>query len=347
MQLDAAVQDGLQFLQSRQMPSGQFPVEMTTISNGVTRVEPDDALFSTAHIIYSIGQIPDPVAIGITNLGLDYFQNEMTGHGLWRHWNKDSVRAGRRLAPFIPADLDDMCCISYLLRRHGRQYPDNKRLVALNRNRAGLFYTWMMLRPTPTLNLTYWLSMISEFNLQRFTIFWKVTEAGYLDVDGVVNANVMLYLGETRTTRSAAAWLKEIVETGREAECDKWYRDVYTFHYAVSRIVADGSHALDDIRELAVNRLTSVASENGRLGDNILHSALAIISLLNWGVSGAIIDRAIANLIESQEQNGSWPSEIYYYGGPKKVAHWGSSELTTGICMEALYRYRLSIRGGA
>ncbi len=151
MQLDAAVQDGLQFLQSRQMPSGQFPVEMTTISNGVTRVEPDDALFSTAHIIYSIGQIPDPVAIGITNLGLDYFQNEMTGHGLWRHWNKDSVRAGRRLAPFIPADLDDMCCISYLLRRHGRQYPDNKRLVALNRNRAGLFYTWEVITVRATI----------------------------------------------------------------------------------------------------------------------------------------------------------------------------------------------------
>lgn len=339
MQVDASLQNGLRFLQSRQMPSGQFPVEMTTISNGVTRVEPDDALFSTAHIIYSIGQIPDPVATGITNRGLDYFQNEMTGHGLWRHWNKDSVRAGRRLAPFIPADLDDMCCISYLLHRHGRQYPDNKRLVALNRNRAGLFYTWMMLRPTLTLNLLYWRSMFAEFNLQRFTIFWKVTEAGYLDIDGVVNANIVLYLGETRTTAAAISWLNKIVLEGREAECDKWYRDVYTFHYAVSRIVADGSNMFAEIREIALRRLRSVVCADGMLGNNVLHSALAIISLLNWRAPSEAVDRAVANLISTQQPDGSWPSEIYYYGGPKKVAHWGSAELTTGICLEALHRY--------
>jgi hypothetical protein len=34
-----------------------------------------------------------------------------------------------------------------------------------------------------------------------------------------------------------------------------------------------------------------------------------------------------------------------YYGGPKKYYGWGSEELTTGFCIEALGRYQARADG--
>jgi len=333
-----SVCNGIEFLHARQLENGQFPIEMTTLSNGVVSTEPDEALFATAHIVYSIGFCENAIATIMVKRSLNYFRNEMTGHGLWRHWNKSSMRGNRKLYPFIPADLDDMANISYLLRRHGVEFPDNRKLFLLNRNRDGLFYTWLMLRPTFTLNLRYWQTVISEFNIPRFTIFWKVTEAGYSDVDGVVNANVLLYLGKSGTVRPVVDWLCNVVRSGQEAECDKWYRDIFTFHYALSRLYLDGNSSFQPIRDVAIERMNRSAHPGGCIGENVLHTALAVSTLLNYGAANDTVEHAIGYMLDNQDSDGSWPAYPYYYGGPLKVAHWGSRELTTGLCLEALQR---------
>ncbi len=336
--VSSAADRGLSFLASRQLPSGQFPVEATIQSQQVTR--PDQSLFATTHILYSLAFVPGNLTRGMIARGLGYFTAEMTGRGLWRYWNRDAKWGGREISAFIPADLDDTANVSYLLRRHGVPFPDNRPLMLLNRNRAGLYYTWLMLRPAPTLSPRYWLTMLRELTVERATLFWKTTEAGYLDIDGVVNANALLYLGECPETAAIVHWLIEIVQTGREATCDKWYRDAFSLYYALSRNYWAGVRTLGVVVPEILARLRGAAAGTGQIGENCLQTALAVNTMLNLGVeaNAAFIARALDYLLATQSAAGSWPSAPYYYGGPKKAVSWGSAELTTGLCLEALVR---------
>jgi hypothetical protein len=54
------------------------------------------------------------------------------------------------------------------------------------------------------------------------------------------------------------------------------------------------------------------------------------------------MERAIRVLLAREGPAGEWPATAMYYGGPKKYYGWGSEEVTTGICIEALSRYHLT-----
>lgn len=334
-----AIGAGLDFLAARQMPSGQFPVEVTSCFGDEPRTRPDDALFATSHIVYSLGYLPQPSSCDMISRALSYFQSEMSGHGLWRYWNRDAKWHGRSLYSFIPADLDDIASISYLLQRHSVPFPDNRGLMLYNRDRNGLFYTWLMLRPNPPMDWLYWRTLLAEVTIPRYTVFFKATEAGYNDVDGVVNANVLLYLGERPETQAVVEWLIDIVETGQEATCDKWYRDPFPFYYALSRNFHAGVRGLESAKGVVVERLEAAARADGQVGENVLQTALAANSLLNFGERSEALEQAVGHLLRSQGASGSWPSAPFYYGGPKKLNSWGSDELTTAICLEALQRF--------
>ncbi len=45
--------------------------------------------------------------------------------------------------------------------------------------------------------------------------------------------------------------------------------------------------------------------------------------------------------------DGSWPRAALYYSGPKKLYGWGSEELITGFCLEALLRYQIACSASA
>jgi hypothetical protein len=173
----------------------------------------------------------------------------------------------------------------------------------------------------------------------RFTLFWKTTEAAYRDVDGVVNANVLLYLGERSETMPVIEWLLDIVRNGKEAECDNWYRDPFTFYYALSRCRHAGMQIFDRVRSQIIANIQQASQSDGRIGEHVLHTALAANTLLNFGECSTLLNNSIAYILSTQREDGSWPSEPYYYGGPLRVTCWGSEELTTGICLEALARY--------
>jgi hypothetical protein len=87
-------------------------------------------------------------------------------------------------------------------------------------------------------------------------------------------------------------------------------------------------------------RLRGAAAATGQIGENSLQTALAVNTMLNFGVEAAdaLIGRALDYLLDTQSADGSWPSAPYYYGGPRKAVSWGSPELTTGLCLEALSR---------
>jgi hypothetical protein len=139
-------------------------------------------------------------------------------------------------------------------------------------------------------------------------------------------------------------YLIEIVRKRKEGVCDKWYWNRLSFYYAVSRNFYAGVQAFAVVRDEVIARIVEGAGEDGRIGANALDTALAVCALRNWGSAPPALVRAVRFLLGAQGADGAWPATVFYYGGPKRRNGWGSRELTTGFCLEALLRAR---SGGA
>lgn len=334
--LDDGIERGLDFLRRSQLPSGEFRCLMSTDNTMAKDCVEDSSPFPTALVAYSLGFADANDAGGMLEKCVRFFLSEMEGPGLWRYWTKR-----HQYHSVIPPDLDDVACVSLVLRRQGADFPSNERLVFASRDSRGLFYTWMTPRwPMPAL-AAYWRVTLREW-LSPFKsyYFWKLNESERNDVDCVVNANVLFYVGEGPHTSAVVDYLLEVFRRGEEGCCDKWHLNPFTFQYVVSRNFEAGVSALGQIREEAVGRIVAAARADGSIGENCLETALAACALLSWGSRPPELKRAVVFLLEAQREGGDWPRAALYYGGPKKYYGWGSEELTTGFCLEALCRYR-------
>jgi len=73
---------------------------------------------------------------------------------------------------------------------------------------------------------------------------------------------------------------------------------------------------------------------------NTTEMALTVLCLLLTAYDGPELTRAITKLAESQEPDGSWaPNAVFHEG----TGYYGSRELTTAWCLEALYRYHTRV----
>lgn len=337
---DLSIERGLEFLRRSQLPSGEFRVLMSTDNDLEVDCVEDSSPFASALIAYSLG-FAEPARTGeMLDRALRFFLAEMEGAGLWRYWTKQ-----HEFHSTIPPDLDDIACVSYVLRRHAVPFPDNLKLIFANRNPKGLFYTWLTPRWPPPLAPRYlsvvlrqWLSPL------KFYYFWKLNESSRHDVDCVVNANVLFYVGASRATRPVIDYLMDVVRRGEEDCCDKWHLNRFMFYYVVSRNYNAGASAFESIRDEVVGRILERARADGAIGGNALETALAVCSLLDWRSSSPELERAIRFLLDEQNAGGDWPRAALYFGGPKKYYGWGSEELTTGFCLEALLRHRSALR---
>ncbi len=337
-----ALNRGLQFLVDHQLPSGQFPIQVTPRKPDA-RASDDFSNFATAHVLYSLSFFPADEVRNMLEPALTFLKREMSDSGLWRFWTHDAVRNGRSRFNFIPADLDDTASHAWALKHYGVPFPDNRRLLLHNRDDQGRFYTWMIPRLAAPLDPGYWTAMVKEITFPRMFLFWRISPAARNDVDSVVNANAVLYLGECSATAPVIRWLAQIVEEGREQGSDKWYHDLFTINYAVSRCHHAGVSGLGHLKSPVSSRINAEQKADGSIGDTPLHTALALNTLWNYEVSVDLpwVRSALAYLIDQQAPDGSWPSAPYYFGGPgPRRASWGSRELTTALCLEALVRSR-------
>lgn len=334
--LRASIGRGLDFLHRSQLPSGEFRTFMSTDHALERDCVVDSSPFPTALIAYSLGFADCDRARAMLERAVRFFLAEMEGPGVWRYWTKR-----HRHHAAIPPDLDDTACVSYVLRREGAAFPSNRGLLLANRDRRGLFYTWLAPRWPPPPSLGFW-RVALRLNPVKLFAFWRLNESEPDDVDCVVNANVLLYLGESEATRAVADYLIGVLRAGREECCDKWHLNRFMFHYAVARAFHAGATALGTVRDEAVGRIVAGARPDGAIGATELDTALAVCALLSWRSAPPELERAVRFLLDRQRPAGDWPRTALYYGGPKKYYGWGSEELTTGFCLEALLRYRLA-----
>ena len=334
--IGAAIERGLQFLEQSQLPSGEFKVFRSIDNNLEKDCVVDSSPFPTALIAYSLGFSDSANAAAMLDKSLRFFLAEMEGPGIWRYWTRQ-----HQYHSIIPPDLDDTACVSYVLRRHGISFPPNDKIIFANRNPKGLFYTWLTPRWPPPLNARYvsvvlrqWLSPLKLYN------FWKLNESAPHDVDCVVNANVLFYLGHSEATKPVVDYLLNVLRSGEEESCDKWHLNRFTFYYAIARNFYAGVSEFEEVREEIVKRIVTAARPDGLIGTNTLETAIAVCALLYLRSPPPELDRAVRFLLAEQRPMGDWPRAALFYGGPKKYYGWGSEELTTGFCLEALAHYR-------
>jgi hypothetical protein len=331
---EEALARAIRFLADRQLPDGEFGTFVSSDDLMQADCLPDSTPFTTALVLYSLRFVGDEVVRDMRARGAKFLQSQHEGPGVWRFWTTKSKQRS-----WIPPDLDDTCCSAHAIRDCGGPALPIESVVLGNRNREGLFHTWLVPRLPLRGDAAYWRVVLPKlpWTFTRHP-FWRFTEAAPDDVDGVVNANVLLCLGEREETRPIVSYLLQTLAEGREETCDKWHLNRFNVYYMISRAYFAGARSLADARQPIVERIEAAARDDGSVG-NALETALAACALLNFDESSATLDRAIDWLLNAQAADGSWPRLPLYYGGPKRVYGWGCEELTTAFTVEALARY--------
>jgi hypothetical protein len=340
--IDHALDRAIDFLVGNQLPTGQFktyggPEE--TLQTGYIVV---DEVFTTSLVLYTLGFVRGDRVNWMNQKAVRFLLKEKMRPGVWRYWT--GFYNGKRRAKlgwedvWNPPDIEDTALISLALARNGVKFPRNRELILANRRADGLFYTWIVPRPQYPRNLAYWQVVLPQYFIPReLDIYWKFSGARRDDIDGGINANVLLYLGERPETQAAIDFLIKVVREEREAECCKWYRRPMTIRYFISRAHFHGVKRLAVIKDEIVQRV-----EQSLTGADSFRSplevAMSISTWLNFQYQPPLLEPAVDYLLATQSVDGSWLRGTLY--GRAGDYNFGSEEITTGLCLEALARYR-------
>jgi hypothetical protein len=332
--IDRAIARGLVFLEGVQLPNGEFPTYATSDPAMVERLVFDPSVFPTALIARSLAGCPG--AANLRERACDFLLTEMDADGLWRHWTREH--------PFfrqLPPDLDDTSCASAALRSSGRTFPDNRRLLLANRDSQGRFLTWISPRVRWTGKRHLAITLRQLRHPLTLWFFFRRTSAKPYDVDAVVNANTLLYLGDFAGREAVTSFLLDIVQHNRETMCDKWYDNPFVIWYFLSNAL---SGVAPDAAALFIAKIETAEPRSS------LDRALAASALSCWGHTPS--EKDVAGLLTAQKESGAWPIASFYHGGRARrrgggfaephpdTPHWGSEALTTAIAIEALTAYR-------
>ncbi len=321
--IDVAISKALNFLAHNQLPYGEFKTYLSTDERMADNCVFDSSPFVTALILYCISFLKEPKVKEITQKAVQFLVEEKEIPGLWRYWSSRNPKHKK-----LPPDSDDTACIAYVLKQYYSPLlysfflGSNQKILLDNRNEQGLFYTWIV----PSGHNNNW-------------------------VDSVVNANVLFYLGECDETKAVCDYLNNLVLSDREKGSDHSYLSDLYLYYFMSRAYFQGALSLKEAEDAVCNKTISWLQEDGSFGDD-LSSALAVGTLLNYQYEDdATIDRAIQSLVERQQEDGAWSKIAMWTGhfwtegagetGDWLVGYWGSEELTTAFCIEALAKYQL------
>jgi hypothetical protein len=196
----------------------------------------------------------------------------------------------------------------------------------------------MVPRLDSSLNLRWWRAVLSDITWGRLHTFWHAG-ARRDDIDSVVNANVIRYMGPGAEADRVVPWLRDIIRRGNEESSDKWYRSRAAFYYAVSRCHASGIPGLSDLAEPMLVSFASVTSSDGMIGTDPLQTAMALCAIINFGQSPGRHASSFRYLESQQQNDGGWGAHpIYHDGRPIPLISWSSRAVTTGFCVEALAR---------
>lgn len=335
--IENSIEKGLYYLENHQYPNGEFCCYIAQDVDLQKDCLPDTSIFATTLICNSLLSLQEYPAIQpmLGKAGWLIKSHQLRG-GVW-----DYYTGWHRLYKIVPPDVDDTVFASQLLNTLNIEFTNNIPQLLSNRNRKGLFYTWFLPRVSAKGNKTHWLIGFRMLkSLFKCMLMYRYIGCKPNDVDAVVNANVLYYLGYNEKTAPIIPYLISIVDNELENNCDNWYHNPFAFYYFVSRNYTHCPVMLEPIKQKMTNRILSTIGPNGCMKNSSLDTALGIVSLLNINYTGGELEKAISYLISEQYKTGEWQRKALYHGGTTGKGTFGSEELTTGFCLEALAKYK-------
>ena len=303
-----AIDKGVAYLESVQLPSGEIPIEKSSNPEMNGKCVPDSAVFPAAIAARALSLTSS--AERLRSLAVDFLLREVDRDGLWGYPSSASPHHD-----WVPLDTDDTAIASTALAAAGRSFPNNRALLLAQREHNGLFRTWIP---------RWWRHPV------RFYRFFRNTTAEVHDVDAAINANIVVYLGDCKETRPAIEYMLAVLRANGEEMSTKWYESRFTVWYFFS-------HALHAIAPEAGEMI--VPRVEGATAINALQLAVAASTLLLWN---RVPD--VGPLIDAQLPSGAWPRAAFYHAGRRRIDSqptppwWGSEALTTVLAVEALTR---------
>ena len=291
--LTAALQRAVAYLNATQESDGAFHAYASKsigMQNAVKYASP----FITPFVLQSVRDLQYSGLAGLRSKGLQFLCREQEAGGIWRTHTLNNPFHDEEA---LPADLDDIAVISHCLSVHGACFDDNKSLIMENTDNQGLFLTWV---DPPFSN----------------------------EIDGVVQANVLAYLGSSYAP--ACRFITDLVVYDRPFS--QWYPDPFAFYYAISRAICNGVEGLVGCRPHLLKRIYEQTKSDGSFGTP-LQTAFALNTLLDLHGEERRIAQGLAVLISQQRKDGAWPIETFYRGFAN---YYGSPALTTAIAVEAI-----------
>lgn len=331
--LDATIAAGVAFLEGVQADDGELPVFAAFSIDMTDRRHLDPCFFGTVAIASTLLGCPE--AAGVSGRACDFIQRDRKPGKLWSYY-----KTGHQIVYPMP-DVDDTGLALIALSGNGRNIPNNRKILLANRDRRGMFFTWIYpwRRPARLALLTAtWRSVSWYF---RYRAFFANSLCEAHDVDAGINANALAALGAFEGDKRVIDALLAILRSGREEACDKYYDDPFLIRYFFARALAGRSA---EARELLVGRAQVAADASA------FHVALTILTLSLCGapVPGNLVRR----LTVLQGPDGAWPIASFYCAGRDRLGYGdfapaapdifrcGSEAMTTALCIAALNAVR-------
>jgi glycosyltransferase involved in cell wall biosynthesis len=323
---DERVSSALAYLGRSQLEPGDFPAATAPLKPGPRQWEEDRCIFPTALILRALSHVDRPDAMAISSRAAQFLIRQMEPSCLWRYWSSHNPRHGE-----IPPDADDTACAALALRRRGVDTSANRHVLLANRDRRGRFYTWLIPRGGRAVSLDRAAVLTRRH-------FFRTTPSDRADIDAVVNANVVHYLGN-EAPPEPVDWLLGLLRSSFEWGSDSWYADPLPLYHSLSCAIRDGQEALAAEANLIVDRVLERLLLSGS-SLPALGTAQAVLTLANLAYDGSELREAVGRLAGAQGEDGGWPPDIFCVSDRLARFGWGSSSLTTALCLEALIRTR-------
>ncbi|MBV9851364.1 MAG: hypothetical protein JO250_16975 [Armatimonadetes bacterium] len=349
--LKNGIEAGVTFLHKQQRPSGQFRLRSSVDVFQRTDNTFETLTFLTSCVADCLRWVPGADARDIRRRVIDALAVEVDGPGLCRYFAREQTLPIPTVGVSVPLslvpDVDTTSCVAFVLEREGISTLSTAALLA-NRTPDGLFQTWFLAEPPAFDDMLPFLYMVPQGN----------------DVCCGINANALLCLGECEATRPVSEYLQRTFCGPRPEEHSAYYTDETVLYYMYSRAYREGARSLGTARDTILERLLSLQQPDGSFG-TALRTAMAVCVLANFEVTGRAQADAVRSLLDCQGADGSWPSAAFYtwdrrktpmqlflcssgtrreirlQGGPSApdIKHFGSEEVTTAYCLEALSRF--------
>ncbi len=337
-QIDHSIDRAITYLVNHQFPNGEF---VTYIAPDAAMQEwcvPDSVTGVTALIGQCLLPFEDrPVVDTMLNRACGFLSYQMMRGGVWNYFTR-----WHHLFKFLSPDTDDTVVISAFLKRRKVSFPDNTRLLLENRTKKGLFYTWFTIHPEfKKYSKTYWRLIARELKSPFKTLwYWMKHDHRRSDIDLVVNANCVCYLGYSDITKPSVDFIVETLKSGKEKGSDKWYINMIVYYSFLSRLFEMDIPGFDEIKEIFIEKVKKAIDNSQVFMNCSIELALATSSLLRAGYKNNTLLKSYTDRItELQQSTGEW-ERYEFCSGPAKILVWGSEELSTAFCIEALQLYK-------